>query len=162
MKNQIRPLLSELSRARMTAPPGIWSNSPDLAGWLLEHGQEFIFSPHKDLKKTRVGHCYQDSQELALKNPHLTYCEGYVQLGFEIPVPHAWCVNGKCQVVDVSLRSIQTPERFYFGVPINNDVVGRFKAHPGTNLSILFWNESNWPLQNGTIPELYWRKAISC
>jgi len=160
-------LLSALSAARLGAQIGPWMDSPDLAGWLLQHGQHFAWLTDQlpaGVRTGRIGHCFGEAQANALKCARLIYCEGYAAAnGDERPVPHGWCLDRKqgLGVVDTTWRNRQSPNRIYFGVPFQTELVRRFQEKPGEDLSLLLWREAGWPIQTGQIPENQWRAVLA-
>jgi hypothetical protein len=47
--------------------------------------------------------CFSNAGRLALSHSNLTYCEGYAcRDGLLIPIHHAWCLDDKDRVVDIT------------------------------------------------------------
>lgn len=61
--------------------------------------------------------CYRNAAELAMRDPALTYCEGYARPQNLIPVHHAWCVTADGSVVDPTWPHCATAQ--YFGLALD-------------------------------------------
>lgn len=150
----MRVLLAALSHARLSSPTGLWMDSPDLAGWLLQHGKDWTWThdwlPPK-AKPGKDGYCYGNARALALdRRMGLHYVEGYaMHNAHTAPVNHAWCVNAHGQVIDPTWFKRLVGARRYFGVRFRPAYVERFMRESGSELSILLWSAAGWPVQNG-------------
>jgi hypothetical protein len=91
--------------------------------FMLKHGRAFEVTP-ATYKGPRGApkQCYSNAGRIALKNaaakgPPLYYAEGYVT-SVGIPIPHAFLVNGRGEVIDPTLRGPCEVggERAYFGL----------------------------------------------
>lgn len=87
--------------------------------WLLVNGQFFTNNTH-DYNLGEIKQCFANSQQLALDNRELLYCEGYSSS--IIPIHHGWCLDPLNQeVIDITLRDQKNVE--YFGAVFNTEYV---------------------------------------
>lgn len=100
------------------------NKKPNIYAWLLKHGR--AFHPQSGLpegiKLGPMGHCYQNSARLVLrqrrKTPRFRYCEGYAIAKGLFPMSHGWLIDQEDQVVDVTWTDITLE---YFGVIVRRD-----------------------------------------
>ena len=158
LRNYLTAMVVERSRCQV----GPWSNSPDLAQWLLEHGREFSWNPQKSDRKLnlgRDGECYSRSQYQAVWQPRLRYVEGVASSNdLALPINHAWCVESSGRVVDPTW-SQRSGNRRYFGVVFRTEYVEQFLRERKTNQAILLWDEQGWPVQTGRHSEILWQDS---
>ncbi|KWA83942.1 hypothetical protein WL29_21485 [Burkholderia ubonensis] len=65
--------------------------------------------------------CYENAGTLVLRQPELSYVEGYACPPGLIPVHHAWCVDAHGRVIDNTLSD--PANSLYFGVPFTRDLL---------------------------------------
>jgi hypothetical protein len=83
--------------------------------FVLRNGRSFSFNDRSfEGPAMKVGQCYQNAALLVVRDPRLTYVEGYVAVG--IPIAHAWTVLPDGSVIDPTLRGDTTRITEYFGV----------------------------------------------
>jgi hypothetical protein len=105
--------------------------------FLLAHGRSF-----QPDAKTFAGRqmtmkmCYMNCAKRALRDPSLTYVEGYVQA--LIPVEHAWLLKDG-RIIDPTLRPTAIREiGEYFGVPFSTPFL-RANIAAGGGWSVFDW-----------------------
>ena len=76
-----------------------------LAGFILEHGR-FFGADAKSFKGRRMTpkECFCNATKVVLRDPSMTYVEGYVMT--IIPIHHAWCMRPDGKVFDPTLRLV--------------------------------------------------------
>jgi len=124
---------------------------------VLREGREFKNQPlppyYAQMEKKM---CFRNAMNLALREPALTYVEGY---GLSIiPVHHAWCVDRDGMIVDPTWD--YEPDREYFGIPFDLKFVTDLVNSKETYGVIDDWT-NNWPLlrgipEGGKIPDAFW------
>ena len=105
----------------------VWPSDNKTLDFLLDYGREYAFS-EKSFEGDRgtPKECYTNATHLALENPELTYVEGKAYI-FGIAIDHAWCVDGRGNVIDPTLAIDDGKyggiDRIggYFGVPFRTD-----------------------------------------
>jgi hypothetical protein len=99
--------------------------------------------------------CYRNATMLAIKDPTLTYVEGYALGGF-FPMEHAWCVDQYGMVIDTTWEFPAASQ--YYGVPIATSYV-RSRILAKDSYGIIFDWESGYPIldedTNVWLPERY-------
>lgn len=140
--------------AKMTASSRGIHGYHCLEEFVLKHGTSF--TPHPLPAGMPFGeprNCFGNSANLAMMDPRLTYCEGYA-IGV-LPVHHAWVVNRKREVIDVTWRSGGVE---YYGIPIRTAyLVRRLRLQERYGL-IDVWEE-RWPMLKD--PPSKWLKTSS-
>lgn len=91
--------------------------------FLLRNGRSFAGRPLPTRYRMRMPKmCYWNSYRLVVRSRNLRYCEGYVMCSdLPIPIEHAWAIDHKDQVVDVTLQDHRNGESRsgiteYFGI----------------------------------------------
>lgn len=124
----------------------IFGDASPVYEFLLANGQEFHGTPWTTFRgsgyrKMAQRRCFENSLRMAIRDPRLTYYEGFAFSGL-IPVHHAWCVDLDGRVVDFTWRkSVQTsyPENewSYFGIGWDVMRIAKWIAEKPT-LSVIF------------------------
>ena len=124
--------------------------------FVLEHGREW--TPTQLQEKTPIKRgvpkqCFANSQAILVKllkkgiTDDYTYVEGYASsgdLGFLLPVHHAWLVDREGQVIDVTWNKPETS--VYFGVPFRSDYVFELIERTSRYHSLIDHFPSKWEL----------------
>lgn len=125
--------------------------------FLIKHGREWPVGPRTfSGRKGIMNRCYRNSAVKVYRDPSsFAYCEGICVL-HSVPIPHAWCVDQRGEVVETTMRpSAETrPHYSYFGVAFNTKYLQRcIKTNKRASL---FEPEDGWrtvlPLLNGETP----------
>jgi hypothetical protein len=96
-----------------------------LAAWLLDHGREFTVDERTFKgRRMRAKECFGNATRMVVRDPSLTYVEGYVTA--LIPIHHAWVMRKDGSIIDptLSLKMLNGGTRVidgYFGVPFSYD-----------------------------------------
>lgn len=86
---------------------------------LLQEGQPFTkHGSYKNIKKDRIGQCYQNAFQLALYAEGYQYVEGVATHEGLIPMAHAWTVDEQGLVVDSTWKAKGVA---YWGLAIPHD-----------------------------------------
>lgn len=99
--------------------------------FLLTHGMEFTSDgiiPSK-LRMGRMKECFRNSATVSVEWEDLCYCEGLAYRPGLIPVLHAWLVNSKGNVIDLTWKDAKDCE--YYGVPFLRRYVLRSMCESG-------------------------------
>ena len=128
-----------------------------VAGFVLKHGR--AFEPRKlpknlRLHKGRIKGCFRNAAIAALRDPSLTYVEGYA--ASIIPVLHAWCVDPDGGLLEVTWGK---PGDEYYGIPFQTRFLRRSLLEAGYYGLIDQW-KNNWPLLRGKYPKREWLKPM--
>lgn len=99
--------------------------------FLLRNGQRFLSQPKPDRYRMRMPKaCFWNAARLAKKSRVLRYAEGYVASpDIPILVHHAWCVDARDRVIDVTLQDFRDGRSRagtaqYFGVVFGKEFLG--------------------------------------
>lgn len=104
-----------------------------MCAFVLEHGREWTPSPLQEkspIKRGAPKQCFFSSQAILMKllkkglEEEYTYVEGYAssgELGFILPVHHAWLADREGRVIDVTWNKPEAS--VYFGVPFRSRYV---------------------------------------
>ena len=86
---------------------------------ILSCGREMTFAPlPENIEPGLPKGCYYNCLQILNEHPELTYCEGYALAdGLVLPVPHAWLINPRSEVVDPTWDTAGA----YIGVTFNTD-----------------------------------------
>lgn len=90
--------------------------------FILKLGRDWV--PHAlpaDVPRGPQRRCYENAGTLVLRQPGLSYVEGYACPPGLIPVHHAWCVDTQGRVIDNTLAD--PANTLYFGVPFSRDLL---------------------------------------
>lgn len=96
------------------------------------HAERFTSQPlPKGISKGPMGDCFKNATDLAMKDPRLTYCEGYAKShdGMGFVYLHAWTCDKDGNVVDPTWSHSELNE--YYGVRYPTPDVIRFAAKTG-------------------------------
>jgi hypothetical protein len=122
----------------------VMDRSPD--AFVLRHGRSFEYGRTEIYGAEKQ--CFCNAALLALDNPDLTYCEGYVECF--IPIEHAWCIDKQGRVIETTLRSQERVGK-YFGVPIKTDFLRR-QMLADERYGVFGWMSYEW--RNATPEEI--------
>ena len=86
---------------------------------VLDCGVEMSFASLPENIETGLPkNCYYNCLQILDEHPELIYCEGYALAdGLVLPVPHAWLINSKGEVIDPTWNDRST----YIGVSFDTD-----------------------------------------
>jgi len=105
-----------------------FNNYTSLQDFVLKNGEPWVGQAKpKQYRWGQQKNCYKNATDLVLGNNNLTYVEGYASAGL-IPVPHAWCVDTKNQVIDNTWRprkSLKETSWNYFGIKIDTKFLAK-------------------------------------
>jgi hypothetical protein len=132
--------------------------------FVREHGRTW---PPQQLppgyKLMKLGHCGRNASRLALRDPELTYVEGFAVPNFFIGqvnyLGHSWVADPEGRVIDPTWPEGGSE---YFGVPFETDYVrGIGKGKPISTLLDRWWDE--FPLLRvlGTRPAIWRSKRFA-
>lgn len=111
--------------------------------FVLKHGQEFKkrFELPKEIRRGKLGLCFQQAADLATRDSRYTYCEGYA--AGVIPLMHAWCIDKAGNVIDPTWAD--DLGHSYFGVPFKT----KYLIHQlleTERYGLIDKYEHNWPV----------------
>ncbi len=155
--------------AAMVPPQSHLAPYKSVADFVLQEGQELKVAelPLRGCMLGEMKQCFKNSHDLILREPDLTYVEGYAFLppcrgyGHSFPIHHAWCITPEGIVLDPTWKD---KGEIYFGVPFDRDFANWFIIEYKRYCLIDSWEEG-FPLLTGQLPE--WRskdfpKEASC
>lgn len=128
--------------------------------FFLKHGRSFMPRPFPSKYRKWRGKpkaCLYNAVELALSS-ELDYVEGYAlpAKGLQLPMPHAWCVDGGGKVIDPTWHKVVGLE--YFGLAFDKGLLR--EQHPrGFPFGLLFNEELFQNIASGKIKD--WRKWLA-
>ena len=104
---------------------------------ILNCGREMSFAPlPKNIEPGLPKGCYYNCLQILDEHPELTYCEGYALAdGLVLPVPHAWLINSKGEVIDPTWNDRSA----YIGVSFDTDwLISFLKSRNGDDCLAVF------------------------
>jgi hypothetical protein len=116
--------------------------------FVLKNGREWQSIPARlpdGVKCGRMKDCFRNAALLALgwhRNTYI-YCEGYAVS--VIPVPHAWCVDLKGNVIDVTWNNGSAIGSEYYGIAIKSLYLQEFLMKTKRYGLIDAW-DARWPM----------------
>lgn len=110
-----------------------------VAAFLLKHGKEYTATPASFKgRRMKAKACYRNALLKVVKDPSLTYVEGYITC-FDIPIVHAWCIDKEGNVIDPTLDGKHIGMD-YFGVPFKGKYVASLMMERGLCASVIEMN----------------------
>jgi hypothetical protein len=138
--------LKEFLRAMRTVRAQAFENltpKPAYMGvedFLLQHGHALPAGRFRSYGE--MGACYRNAFMATIHHPEWRYAEGYALSSLGVPVEHAWCVDDRGRVVEVTWSDGLA----YCGVQFENEYIQDRIVESGYAAPALFDWEGGWPI----------------
>lgn len=112
----------DIIREFLTISSGVCPVNPDMYSipeLMLEFGQPYAVNENTYADpRWEPRQCYKNATRMALFSDDYTYVEGYITV-HGIPIPHAFVVDGRGNVIDQTLQPPYGMIAGYFGIPFD-------------------------------------------